>query len=134
MRIRHVTTLLEPRTRKEPVHPVLDVRELVNLGQATILCNATSASVSHIDAIEWKLLTVRGGPWPNSNIGDSKMITNEIPGRIVGKGLVHGAVETARFVDVAVQGVWIVAVSGHCVYLRSVTPFPFHRSGPAILL
>jgi hypothetical protein len=30
--IGHVTTPFEPRTREEPVHPLLDVRELVNLG------------------------------------------------------------------------------------------------------
>ena len=134
MRTRHVATLLEPGTREEPVHPVLDVGELVNLGQATVLCNALSVSVSHVDAIEWELLTVRGGPWPNSNVCDGKMVTNEISGRILGEGLVHNAVETARFVDVAVQGVWIVAESGHCVCLRSVTPMPSHRPGPAMQL
>lgn len=134
MRIRHVATFLEPRTREESVHPVFDVREFVDLGQATILYNALSVCVSHIDATEWKLLTVRGGPWPNSNVGDGKMITDEVSGTIIGQGLIHSAVETARFVDVAVQGVRIVAESGHCVYLRSVKPVPFHRPGPAIQL
>lgn len=57
------------------------------------------------------------------------MITNEVSGWIVGKGLVHGAVETARFVDIAVQGIRIVAESGHCVYVRSVTPFPSIATG-----
>ena len=36
MRLWHVTALLEPRTRQELVHPLLDVGELVDLTQATV--------------------------------------------------------------------------------------------------
>lgn len=63
MRTRHVATLLEPRTREEPVHPVLDMRELVDLGQATVLCNALSVSFSRIDAIKWKPFNTHCTRW-----------------------------------------------------------------------
>jgi hypothetical protein len=52
------------------------------------------------------------------------MITYEVSGGILGECRVHGAVETACFVDVALQGVWIVAESRHwVVQARSVTAF-----------
>lgn len=62
------------------------------------------------------------------------MIANEVSGRIFGNSLVHSAVETARFVDVAVQSICLVANSGHFVDVRSVAPEPFHRPGPAMQL
>ena len=52
------------------------------------------------------------------------MVTYEVSGGIFGECLVHGAIETACFVDVALQGVWIVAKSGHCmIQPRSVNAF-----------
>ncbi len=62
------------------------------------------------------------------------MIADEVSRGIVGKGLVHGAVETACFVDVAVQGVRVVAEGGHCVYLGLTAPLTLHRPGPAMQL
>lgn len=47
--------------------------------------------------------TVRGGPWPNGNVGNGHMITYEVSGGILGECLVHRAIEAARFVDVALQ-------------------------------
>jgi hypothetical protein len=44
------------------------------------------------------------------------MITYEVSGGVLGECLVHGAIEAACFVDVALQGVWIVAESGHCAF------------------
>lgn len=57
--------------------------------------------------------TVSGGPWPNSNIGDGDMITYEVSGGILCECLVHGAIEAACFINIALQGVWMVADSGH---------------------
>lgn len=73
-------------------------------------------------------LTVRGGPWPDSNVGDGEMITYEVSGGILCKCLVHGAIEAACFVDVALQGVWIVAESGHCV----MKPWSVNAFSPSI--
>ena len=59
--------------------------------------------------------TVCGGPWPNSNVGDGQAISYEVSRGIRGESLVHGAIEAACFVDVALQRVWIVAKRRHCV-------------------
>jgi hypothetical protein len=48
MRIRHVVDLFEARTCEESVHPLLDVRDFVKLGQATVLCGARQ--ISRVDS------------------------------------------------------------------------------------
>ena len=67
------------------------------------MIRAVSIFRTDSDSIEsGRFLTVRGGPWPDSDVSNTQMITNEISGRIVCKGVIHDAVETACFVDVTV--------------------------------
>lgn len=124
MRARHVAASLEAGTGKQPVHPLFDVGELIDLRETAVLCIATLVS-SHLslESITIKrplmkgfsvLLTVCSDPGPDCYVGNGKMIADKVAGRIRSECRVHGAVDAAGFVDVALQSVWVVTWSRDC--------------------
>lgn len=71
----------------------------------------------------WWEHTIRSGPRPDRNVSDGEMVTHEVSGRITGKCLVHSTIEAACLIDITLQSVWVIAISGHWIRLASALSF-----------
>lgn len=83
-----VATLLKARALKKHVQPLLDVRELVDRGQTTVLCargKGKHMSVALIETdIQKNALTVGANPGPDSNVSNGDAIADDVAGGALG--------------------------------------------------